>query len=163
MLNKGIVQLPDGFFPKLEDKWTDEDKQHMLIITGFDLGKGLSVVQSTPELAEKQQSIAYSEKYKAMINLYYPIVKEAINTEFVHARVISLLNNAAGEEESPNYKMTFVFLCDKDYKNFKLGGIFTGDTDQGQWVPEETLTGMAGLLSMPVFKPMNEEGSKEGK
>jgi len=162
MLKQGIVQLPEGFFPKLEAKWTNEDKKRMLIITGFDLGKGLSIVQSIPELAEQDQCIAYSDKYKAMINLYYPIIKEAIGTEFVHARVISLLNNAAGEEETPNYKMTFVFLCDENNKNFKLGGIFTGDTDQGQWVPAEALTGMAGLLSMPVFKPMNEEGSKEG-
>ena len=159
MLKQGIIQLPNQVFPTIPSQFTEDEKKRMLIIMGFDFGKGLSILQTIPELAEKAQCIAYSDKYKALINLYFPIIKSAMNDEYVHARVISALNNATADEKEPNYQMTFLFICDEKNHNFKLAGIFTGDTDHGVWVADEVVNGMAAVLSMPVYTHEDEKGN----
>lgn len=151
MLNQGIVQLPNGFFPALPSEFTEEEKKNMLILTGFDTGSGLSLIQTVPELMAENKCLAYSATYKPMIDLYYPIIKSAMNDEFIHARVIAMLNNATGEsKELEPYKVTFLFICDDSHKNFKLAGIFTGETNQGQWIPKESLAGFSMCLSIKL-------------
>lgn len=153
MLKQGTIKLNDNFFPKLNDTWTKEEKDRMLIITCIDDGNGLSLFQSVPGLAEKSICISYKEQYRAMINLLYPHITNAIEKEFVHTKLICLLNNASGEEKKTEpYKITFIFICDEEGMNFKLASIFTGDTDQGTWATNEQVEGFASCLQMPVYK-----------
>lgn len=163
MLKVGVIQLPKNikFFPPLKDNYTDEEKQHMLVIVGFNTGEGLSLLQSVPGMLEENKVISYAEKHRAAINLVYPMIDTAMNKEYVHARVITMLNDASADQEKPNYKVTFVFICDKDNKNFKLADIFTGDTDQGSWASAEMVKGIAAALNMPVYKSAQDVDGKE--
>ena len=165
MLKQGLVKLPDNFFPNIPNDFSEEEQKQMLIISGFDLGQGLSLVQTVPELAKESTCISYSDRNRSLVNLYYPIIKTAIAEEFIHAKIISFLNNAAGEEESPNYKMTFLFIADDNNKNLKLCGIFTGETGEGKWVTDEVKEGIAKYLSVEVYKrneKINNQEKKDG-
>ena len=161
MLKQGVVNIKEGVFPKLEDKWTDHEKEHMLILLGIDVGKGLALIQTVPELMEQNKCLAYSERDKAAINLYYPIIDSSMNKEFIQAKVIALLNAATADEKNPAYAITFVFICDDEYKKFKLGAIFQGDPSQGTWAPESVVTGLAATLSMEAYKQA-DNGEKQG-
>lgn len=156
MLKQGIIQLPTGFFPKLQEHWNDDEKAHMLLITGFDVGDGLSLVQSVPELYKEDKCIAYAKRFQAAVDLAYPIVDTSMNKEYVQAKVIAMLNAASADDEKPSYKVTFAFICDAKYLNFKLAGIFTGDTDQGSWAAPDVVKGIAAALNMPVYKPSTD-------
>lgn len=153
MLKQGTVQLVEGFFPKLQDTWSTEEKNRMLIISCVDDGNGLSLFQSVPELSEKDICISYKDQYKAAVGLLYPHIRVAIEEEYVHAKLIYLLNTASGsEEKAVSYKITFIFICDDECKNFKLAGIFTGDTKDGMWAPEDKVAEFASSINMQAYK-----------
>ncbi len=159
-LKQGVVQLKKGIFPQLADTWTKEEKEHMLILTGFDFGEGLSLLQTVPELLAEDKCLAYSDKYKAAIDLYYPIIESSMTKEFIQAKVISLLNAASADQEKPSYMMTFLFICDDNYSNFQLAGIYSGAAGQGQWVGPEVVKGIAASLSMPGYH-LGDDDSKQ--
>ena len=163
MLKQGVLQLPEGFFPPLESKWTDEEKKRMLVVVGFDLGEGLSIMQTVPELMAENKCIGYSKRYQAAVNIAYPFIDTAMNKEYVIMRVITVLNAASADQEKPSYKVTFAFICDENNEHFKLAGIFTGDTDQGNWANAEVVKGIASALNMPVYTAVTNEEKSEGK
>jgi len=162
VLKTGVVQLKQGTFPKLQDGWTDFEKEHMLLLLAVDVGEGLHLIQTVPELMVEDKCLAYSDRNKAAIDLYYPIIETSMNKEFIQAKIICMLNAAMADEKNPSYEVLFQFICDKDYKNFKLAGIFQGEASQGVWAPEQVVAGIASNLSMEVYKQAENGNEAKG-
>lgn len=150
MSKPGTIKLPVKIYPQLLDKYTEEEKKHMLVLTAMDINKGgLQIFQTVPELMDAGEVITAKE----IAMLAFPIVKNAINGEYVHAKLICLLNNTTGaEKEQQDYMLSLVFIADKDNKNFKLADIFFGEPEHGAWAKEEDVEVFAKSLTVPVYK-----------
>lgn len=147
MPKPGIIDLPVKIFPKLKDTYTEEQLKHMLVITGVQAnGSALQIFQTVPELLKNNQCISKA----AVSSLLFPIVKEALEKEFIHAKLICLLNNSSGQEKI-SYMITTVFVADKDNKNFKLADVYLGDPAQGKWADRDQVARFASGLSIPAL------------
>ena len=147
----GTIKLPTALCPKLQDKYTDSELKHMLILTGLDINKGgLQIFQTTPDLLPTNEYITT----KDIAFLSFPIVKNAMKLEYVHAKLICLLNNASGaSQESSDYMVSVVYIADKDNKNFKVADIFFGEPDNGMWATQDKVELFAKSMNMEVYKP----------
>ena len=150
MAKPGTIQLPKALCPALQEKYTEDELKHMLIITGLDINKnGLQLFQTTPALLPTNEYITTKE----IAFLAYPIVRIAMRDEYVHAKLICLLNNASGqEEEQTDYMVTVVYIADKDNKNLKVSDVFFGDPESGMWAPKDKVELFAKSMNMETYK-----------
>ena len=147
MPKPGVIDLPVNIFPKLKDTYTEEQLKHMLIISGMQSDdSALQIFQTIPELLKNKQCISKA----AVSSLLFPIVKEALEKEFIHAKLICLLNNSSGQEKI-SYMITTVFVADKDNRNFKLADVYLGDPESGKWAEKEQVARFATGLSIPTL------------
>ena len=147
MSKPGVMQLPTKLFPDLQDKYTAEELKHMLIICGLDVnGSGLMIFQTVPDLLKSNGVITKQEVSK----LLYPIVVNAMEKEFVHAKLICLLNNSSGEQKL-DYCITTVFIGDAKNSNLKLADVFLGEHSSGSWANEEQVKQFSDSLGIPVY------------
>ena len=132
MPKPGVIKLPATIYPKLQTKYTETELKHMLVLTAMDINNGgLQVFQTVPELMGNDEVISAKE----VALLAFPIVNTAMRTEYVHAKLICLLNNASGENKEPqDYLLTAVFIGDDKNKNLKLADLFwrTGNWNLGR-------------------------------
>jgi hypothetical protein len=149
MVKPGTIKLPTNLCPKLKDTYTEEELSHMLILIGLDINKqGLQIFQTTPELTKDNDYITSQE----IAFLSFPIVKTAMKDEFIHTKLICLLNNASGQEkEQTDYMVTVVYIADKDNKNLKVADIFFGDPEAGMWATPEQVELFAKSMNVPVY------------
>lgn len=143
----GTIRLGLPLFPKLQDKYTQDELDHMLLITGMDMqNSGLKLFQTTPELSKNNLVITT----KTVAGVKYPITKTAMEKEFVHAKYISMLNTAAGKDPV-DYVVTSVFIGDKNNKNLKLADVFLGDSELGNWLDDEQVQLFAKSMNIGYY------------
>lgn len=146
----GTIQLPQALCPKLQDKYTDEELKHMLILVGLDINKqGLQVFQTVPSLLDTNEYITTKE----ISFLSFPIVKKAMKDEYVHAKLICLLNNASGqaEAEQGDYMVSVVYIADNQNKNFKVADVYFGEPDNGVWATSDKVELFAKSMNMEPY------------
>ena len=156
MPKPGIVKLPANIYPKLQDKYTEHELKHILVLTAMDINNGgLQVFQTVPELMKNNEVISG----KDVALLAFPIVNNAIKSEYVHAKLICLLNNASGEQkEQHDYLLTTVFIADDKNKNFKLADVFFGEPENGAWAKDADVELFAKSMNIPYY--YNKEETK---
>lgn len=145
----GTVQLPQALCPKLQDKYTKEELEHMLILVGLDINKqGLQIFQTTPDLLANREYITSKE----IAFLTFPIVKNAMKDEYVHAKLICLLTNASGQaEDAGDYMISVVYIADKNNKNFKVADVFFGEPETGTWAPDDKVELFANSMNVGTY------------
>ena len=147
MAKPGVIQLPAKLFPDLQDKYTADELKHMLIILGMDVNNsGLMLFQTVPDLIKTNEVISSKE----VSYLLYPVVKTAMTKEFIHAKLICLLNNSSGGQKM-DYCVTTVFIADDKNNNLKLADVFLGEHNTGVWANSDQVKQFATSLGIPVY------------
>ena len=147
MPKPGVMQLPVNIFPELKSTYSEDELKHMLIITGMEVNQsGLKIFQTIPELLKNNEVITK----KPVSNLLFPIVKNALEKEFIHARLICLLNNTSGAEKI-DYIITVVFIADNNNCNFRVADIYLGEPNNGKWADPEYIEQFAKLLDLKTY------------
>lgn len=147
MPKPGIIKLPCKLFPNLKDTYTDKELKHMLVISCSDInGTGLKMLHTLPNLIPNDEVLST----KPVVTLLYPIVKTAMEKEYIHGKLVCLLNTSEGTEKM-DYMITTVFIGDDKDENLKLADVFMGEPETGSWALPDQIKQFADALNVAVY------------